>query len=145
MHGLARIEIVEWLFIGTQWCRLRGCPPVTGSVPIPQISQPTVSRDISSIKNDFHRDYNLKNTKTQFAEDYFKSELTLAEIRKEFWRIVDNKKTKDVGIDPIFKATRYITVESLEFIPILEIMLRVNKLNINLYQLAYVCRTSLNR
>jgi len=48
-----------------------------------QISQPTVSRDISLIKNYFHREYDLKNTKLKFASDYFIAESTLDEIRKK--------------------------------------------------------------
>jgi hypothetical protein len=55
-----------------------------------QISKPTISGDISFIKNEFNLEYDLKNTKTKF-EDYFLAELTLNEIGKNMWKIVDNK------------------------------------------------------
>ena len=38
--------------------------------------------------------YVLKNTKTKFADDYFKMELAFDE-KNELWEIVDNKITKD--------------------------------------------------
>ena len=99
-----------------------------------QISQPTVSRDISFIKNEFDIEYDLKNTKTKFASDYFKAELTFDEIRKNLWEIVDNKKTKARDKIKALKQLANVAVESLELIPILEIMLRLEKLNEELKQ-----------
>src|SRR6185312_4509699 len=60
-----------------------------------QISQTTVLRDISFIKYEFNIEYDMENTKNKFAEDYFMAELTLDEIKKKLWAIVDNKRTKD--------------------------------------------------
>jgi len=57
------------------------------------------------------------------------AELTFDEIRKKLWEIVDNKKTKVRDKIKALKQLADISVESLEFIPILEVMLRVNKLN----------------
>jgi len=91
------------------------------------ISQPTVSRDISFIKNAFQREQ-FKNNKTKFARNYFMTELTF-EIRKKLWEIVDNKKTKTRDKIQTLKQLSDIAVESLELIPILEVMLRVEKLN----------------
>ena len=93
-----------------------------------QISQPTVSRDISLIKTEFNIEYDLSNTKTKFASDYLKAELTFDEIRKNLWEIVDNKKTKARDKIKALKQLANIAVESLELIPILEVMLRVEKL-----------------
>jgi predicted transcriptional regulator len=89
-----------------------------------QISQPTVSRDISFIKNEFNTEYDLNNTKTKFASDYFKAELTFDEIRKNLWEIVDDKRTKARDKIKALKQLANIAVESLEIIPILEVMLR---------------------
>jgi predicted transcriptional regulator len=99
-----------------------------------QISQPTVSRDISFIKNEFNVEYDLKNAQTKFAEDYFKTELTLDEIKKNLWQIVDGKKTKARDKIKALEQLANIAVESLELIPILEIMLRVERLNEDLKQ-----------
>jgi hypothetical protein len=57
------------------------------------------------------------------------AELTFDEIRKKLWEIVDNKRTKDRYKIKALKQLSNIAVESLELIPILEIMLRVDKLN----------------
>src|SRR3954447_18184938 len=57
-----------------------------------QISQPTVSRDISFIKSDYQKDCDLNNTKTKFAEDYCMAQMSFDEIKKNLWQIVDNKK-----------------------------------------------------
>jgi hypothetical protein len=59
------------------------------------ISQPTVSRDILFIKTNYQKDYDANYTKTKFAEDYFMTELSFDEVKKNLWQIVDNKKTKD--------------------------------------------------
>ena len=99
-----------------------------------QIRQPTVSRDIAFIKNRFNIEYNLKNTKTKFAEDYCISQMSFDEIKKNLWEIVDNKRTKDRDKIKALKQPTIITVESLEVIPILEVMLRVEKLNEDLKQ-----------
>ena len=56
------------------------------------------------------------------------TELTF-EIRKKLWEIVDNKKTKTRDKIQTLKQLSDIAVESLELIPILEVMLRVEKLN----------------
>lgn len=50
-----------------------------------QISQPTVSRDISWIKSDYHREYDLNNTKAKFAEDYCMAQMSFDEIKKNLW------------------------------------------------------------
>jgi hypothetical protein len=98
------------------------------------ISQATVSRDISFIKSDYQKEFSLNNTNTKFAEDYFMAQLTIDEIKKNLWEIVDEKKTKDRDKIEALKQLADITIESLELIPILEIMLRVDKLNEDLKQ-----------
>ena len=57
------------------------------------------------------------------------TELTLDEIKKKLWEIVDNKRTKDRDKIKALKQLANIAVESLGLIPILEVMLRVDKLN----------------
>jgi hypothetical protein len=57
------------------------------------------------------------------------TQLSFDEIKKNLWQIVDNKKTKDRNKVKALKQLADITVESLEFIPILEIMRKVEKLN----------------
>jgi hypothetical protein len=47
-----------------------------------QISQPTVSRDISFIKSDYHIEYNLNNTKAKFAEDYCMAQMSFDEVKQ---------------------------------------------------------------
>jgi hypothetical protein len=66
---------------------------------------------------------------TKFAEDYFNAELTLDEIRKKLWEIVDDRKSKARDKIKALRQLANIAVESLELIPVLEVMLRVNKLN----------------
>jgi|tagenome__1003787_1003787.scaffolds.fasta_scaffold20688717_2 hypothetical protein len=61
------------------------------------------------------REYDLNNTKTKFAEDYFMAELTFDEIRKNLWEIIDNKKTKARDKIQALKQLADITVELLEF------------------------------
>lgn len=60
------------------------------------------------------------------------AQLTIDEIKKNLWQIVDNKKTKPRNKIQALKQLADIIVETLEIIPILEVMLRVNKLNENL-------------
>jgi len=93
------------------------------------ISQPTVSRDISFIKNNYQKEFSLNNTKAKFAEDYFMAQMCFDEVKKKLWEIVDNKRTKDKDKILALKQLADIEVETLEFIPLLEVMLRVNKLN----------------
>jgi hypothetical protein len=50
------------------------------------------------------------------------------------WEIVEDKRTKDRDKIKALKQLADITVESLELIPILEIMLRVERLNDDLKQ-----------
>jgi hypothetical protein len=57
------------------------------------------------------------------------AELTLDEIRKQLWEVIDNKKTKDRDKIKALRQLTNIAIESLECIPILEVMLRVQKLN----------------
>jgi predicted transcriptional regulator len=93
------------------------------------ISQPTVSRNISFIKNNFQKEFDANNTKSKFAEDYCMAQMSFDGIKKNLWQIVDNKKTKPRDKIQALKQLADITVETLEFIPLLDIMLRVNKLN----------------
>ena len=58
--------------------------------------------------------------------------MILDEIRKNLWEIVNNKRTKDRDKIKALKQLANVAVESLELIPILEIMFRVEKLNENL-------------
>jgi hypothetical protein len=74
-------------------------------------------------------EYDLKNAKTKFTEDYCIAQMSFDEIRKKLWEIVDNKRTKDRDKIKALKQLADITVETVEFIPILEVMLRINKLN----------------
>lgn len=55
--------------------------------------------------------------------------MSFDEIKKNLWQIVDDKKTKIRDKIHALKQLAGITVETLEFIPILEVMLRVEKLN----------------
>jgi hypothetical protein len=74
-------------------------------------------------------EYDLKNAKTKFTEDYCIAQMSFDEIRKKLWEIVDNKRTKDRDKIKALKQLANIAVESLEIIPILEVMLKVEKLN----------------
>jgi DNA-binding CsgD family transcriptional regulator len=93
------------------------------------ISQPTVSRDILFIKNNYQKEYDTNNTKAKFVSDYFMTQMSFDEIKNNLWEIVDNKKAKDRDKIQSLNQLADITIETLEFIPILEVMLRVNKLN----------------
>ena len=57
------------------------------------------------------------------------AQMSFDKIKKKLWEIVDNKRTKDRDKIQALKQLADITVESLEFIPILEVMLRVKWLN----------------
>jgi hypothetical protein len=60
--------------------------------------------------------------------------LTLDEIRKNLLQIVDDKRTRDRDKIKALKQLINIAVESLEVISIIEILLRVEKLNGDLKQ-----------
>ena len=57
------------------------------------------------------------------------AQMSFDEVKKNLWQIVDNKKTKTRDKIQALKQLTNITIESLELIPILEVMLRVDKLN----------------
>jgi hypothetical protein len=79
-------------------------------------------------------EYDINNIKTKFAEDYFMAQMSFDEIKKNLRLIVDNKKTKPRDKINGLKQLSEDTIESLELIPIIEIMLRVEKLNEDLKQ-----------
>ena len=93
------------------------------------INQPIVSINIYFIKNDSQKEFSLNSTKAKFAEDYCLAQMIFDEVKKNLWQIVDNKKTKARDKIKVLKQLAGITVKTLEFIPILEVILRVNKLN----------------
>jgi hypothetical protein len=62
------------------------------------------------------------------------AELSFDEIKKNLWELVDNKRTKDRDKIQALKQLANIVVEPLEFIPLLEVMLSVEKLNEDLKQ-----------
>ena len=57
------------------------------------------------------------------------AQMSFDKIKKKLWEIVDNKRTKDRDKIQALKQLADITVEAIEFSSILEVMLRVNKLN----------------
>ena len=62
------------------------------------------------------------------------AQMSFDEIKKNLWEIVDNKRTKVRDKIKALRQLANIAVESLELIPILEVMLRVEKLNEDLKQ-----------
>jgi len=62
------------------------------------------------------------------------TQMSFDEIKKNLYQIVDNKRTKDGDKIKALRQLADIAVESLELIPVLEVMLRVEKLNEDLKQ-----------
>ncbi|MGD9534404.1 MAG: ECF-type sigma factor [Candidatus Nitrosocosmicus sp.] len=93
------------------------------------ISQTTVSRDLSFIRSVLQQDCDTDNIKKKFSEDIALAKMGFDEIKKNLWEIVDDKRTKDRMRLKALKQLAQVTVQSLELIPMAEILNRIEMMN----------------